>query len=123
MAKIKTLPDADIALLARMIDRERKRPLNNAPEPEPVIPPSSSNVFILKTPATGIDAINGPVPGFADCAVYKIVPVGSSYNLVAVPNLKKRCFNLSGSKVSGDKYIVALQDRFGCWPVIFEGCS
>lgn len=104
---------------------------------------TTPEVYIAFTPSDGIPALdphttgtaNDDEPGSAACDVYRIIQQSGGLDatgtdagtgtgtgakipiLHPVPNLSKLVYNLSGSDVPGDSWVVIIRDKFGSWLV------
>lgn len=83
-------------------------------------------VYVARTPAGGIAALNAhgtgttdDVPGSAECNIYRVLSGGESgtgsAEIVSATYGTKVVYNLSGSSVAGASWIVVVRDKYGTW--------
>ncbi len=73
--------------------------------------------YIAKTPADGIPAISGVVPGKAACDLYRVLvdQLSGLPELVQFSSQQKDIHNTTPAAVDGDIYIPVTRSKFGSW--------
>lgn len=108
------LTQADIALLREVVARERNRTQNTPGRPNlQERPPQAPEVYVVKTPATGILGVSGlfaDVPQWAECDVYRLTD-GALISIDKTLNV----YNLCTTRVPAGSFGLASRDKFGTW--------
>jgi hypothetical protein len=109
--------DSDRRVLQALIDAFRRGALNTRQRPFVEDQQGRSpDVYAVLTPAAGIPARSGDVPGSASCAVYRLLrSPGGVDTLTDVGLPPQAVYNLSASAVPGSEYARASRDKFGTW--------
>ncbi len=121
MSSLRTFSDADIQTLRGLIEQEERRRENNPSRPDQDRTYSENEdhqapeVYVAYTPAAGIGAITGLIPGSAVCTVYQISRSGDTLSATA---RTKTVYNLSGSAISGNIYTPIFRDKYGKWVAV-----
>lgn len=90
---------------------------------------AAPEVYVARTPTGGIAALQSDVgtgtgdpsldqPGSAECEIYQIVPAeasGDSPSMMPVDGLTQTVYNLSGSDVAGNAWVLVFREKFGSW--------
>lgn len=109
--------ESDRRVLQALIDAFRRGALNT--QQRPFVEDQqgrSPDVYAVLTPAAGIPARSGDVPGSASCAVYRLLrSPGGVDTLTDVGLSAQTVYNLSASAVPGSEYARASRDKFGTW--------
>jgi hypothetical protein len=108
VADLFALSPEDAVLFRALIDRERKREQGRKfPDEEMIMGAVETSVYLAYTPAGGIPARIGLLPGSADCVLYYL---NDDDELTARLNwddtdYEETVYNLSRSSVAGSSYI------------------
>lgn len=100
---LKAINDA-ISDLRRQLNNPSGRPWNPAEDP------STTEVYIAKTPTTGISALVSLTPGNATCSIYQVV--GGALELAFG---FQTVYNLSPNALPGSAFIPIFRDKYGKW--------
>jgi hypothetical protein len=81
--------------------------------------------YLARTPSGGIPILDSvgtagtadDVPSYAECDMWRVLEGAGTADgdIQIVRDLSKRVYNLSGSPVPGNKWILAVRDKFGVW--------
>jgi hypothetical protein len=108
----------DLALLREMVREFRQRREPSWFGPPLSEDPEAPDTYAALTPAAGIPALAGAVPGSASCAVYQVVrDAGTSPALLRAGELSEAVYNLGATAVPGNAYVPVHRDKFGTWLV------
>jgi hypothetical protein len=110
------LTDEDHRLLKDMINDRKGGRVNSPSRSSQLFSEQDANhqapeVYVAKTPTTGIPARSGTTLGEAACDIYRVV----SAVVEAVPSFSEKVYNLQPSAVGGDTYIGIKRDKYGTW--------
>lgn len=130
MPTIRVLSDQDIKTLEGIILKVRNQ-LGNTVRPRTApqdFLKQSPEVYIAKTPASGILALDSSVgtgtdpdttPSIysAECDIYRVSQVQgtSTFELSRIVGLNRDVYNLSSTDVPGDAWVPIIRDKFGTW--------
>jgi hypothetical protein len=112
------LDENDRQLFLWMLDEERKRnrgsvsPSNQATE---IRQTQAPECYVALTPAGGIPARSGIVPGVANCNIYqlKLNQSTNKVELVAIPQFVQKVYNVSGRAATAGIYVVVRREKYG----------
>lgn len=137
------LSQADRDLIQEIISTVKAELQNTTNRPDATADDHMApEVYIARTPSEGIAALaseeevgtgsgspsdTSNTPGCAFCDIYKIRTIGTSLegdcldDLVRIPTLNKKVYNLSESDVEGDTFVQVNRDKFGRWLAVVGG--
>ena len=116
----------DVLIIQRLLDRERRRPINTTGTESPGgtedRDQSPAHSYLAKTPAAGIPGmvVSGSElrAGKAECEIYEIVPAteAAGHSLIKrIGEMEEWVFNPSPTPVPGGAYLPILLDSSGVW--------
>lgn len=120
------LTDRDREILSEIYEfvrRNRTKGRNNLnPDPDDIN--SAPDVYVIKTPSTGIGAIyeptgtgSSPEASYASCQIYTLAynPDTRKTYVVAIPGLTAYVYNLGETAAEGDKWCLVNRIKQGYW--------
>ena len=120
MAEAHFLSERDKRILQEIIDEVRKNRVNTENRPKtPHTLGTTPEVYVALVPEGGIGALTDRAgidmdePNYAECNVYQINE--DDGELIQVPELSRRVYNLSTAAIEADTWILAVRDKFGFW--------
>ena len=131
MSRITTLTRRDIDLIQSLSDKVR-RSIGN-PQNRPHFAEEelwTPEVYVARTPAAGIPALTKifgqsieDQPGYADCYIYRVLEqVGTGGpELQPISGLFRRIYNLNPRRIGGNRWVLAIRDKFGNWFITNPG--
>lgn len=105
------LSDRDVNLLRQMLadwKARRGNPKGRTQDEQNDIQPPE--VYIALTPEGGIDGVDGYQPGYATCAVYRLIT-----GVLEVVGTDVLVYNASTTDVPESAWVLAVRDKFGTW--------
>ncbi len=109
--KLPVLTQADIDIIKDVIARERNRRGNTSQRPaQQHVPPMAPEVYVVKTPPSGIFGLFTDTPVSALCDVYRF----TESSLTSI-NKVIEVYNLCSVDAPGDAFGLAIRDKFGKW--------
>lgn len=122
--KVYVLTERDRDALQEALAEERRRPVSvpNRPSAEDWETETTPEVYVILTPADGIDAYAGGEVPSAECQVYRLARIDGVDALESVPGLTRRVYNTSGVGVAGSARGLGARDKFGQWYVLGAPC-
>lgn len=125
---LRDFSDEDMRKIQNLLDQESRRVNSSKTADDPSYIDKSPDVYVAKTPSGGIPAMIGLEPGYAECEIYKQLPVsfGSDQTKIeALLNPDNSSYtqlvrNVSSSSITNE-YVVIKRDKFGFWMVDVGG--
>ncbi len=117
MAEAFYLTAADVAAVKALLRANRDTaPARNSDDAkvdrEEILAPE---VYVCKTPADGVPARVGTVPGVAECDVYRLTRSATGYTMDLVRGLTRDVVNLSSTAARANSYAAVTREKYGAW--------
>ncbi len=118
------LNDSDRALIQNVLRLSRSRRVN-VPQHSQQVPSSQSpELYVAKSPASGIPARVGTRPGSATCEIYRLSDTDDPLEVDLEDALfQVTVYNVTACPVTRDDYLLTWRDKFGKWVCIPGGCQ
>lgn len=121
------LSDEEVALLQRLLDKERGQSQNTPSKGINLIDEGGAPEIYLAKPQDTVTAREDGDPvlaGEGTCDVYRITETDTGPEIDQLEGLTKDVFNFSTSEISSDEYVVIARTKSGRWiPLIGGGGS
>lgn len=113
----------DIEILRKIVRSNRRKYGNNAGSRddgalEDIEP---GNIYVARTPSTGIRGLVSARPGYATCAIYVIQDTSTTPSLFPIEGYSEVVYNVAISSVPGSTWIPIGKDKSGRWLALGSG--